>query len=116
MGGGPKRIANQHKKGKLTARERISLLCDPDSFVEYDAFMEHDCVDFGMEKEKTSGDSVITGHGHVHGRHVFIFSQVGLFSVRVIKSFICFFFFKLKIFSHAGFHCFRRQSLDGACA
>lgn len=116
MGGGPKRIANQHKKGKLTARERISLLCDPDSFVEYDAFMEHDCVDFGMEKEKTSGDSVITGHGHVHGRHVFIFSQVGLLLDPCDKIVYLFLFLKLKKFSHAGFHCFRRQSLDGACA
>ena len=48
--GGEKRIAVQHKKGKLTARERIEVLCDPDSFVEYDMFMEHTCSDFGMEK------------------------------------------------------------------
>ena len=61
LGGGIKRIETQHKKGKLTARERIHLLCDPGTFVEYDMFMEHTCSDFGMEKEKYPGDSVVTG-------------------------------------------------------
>ncbi|XP_067949326.1 propionyl-CoA carboxylase beta chain, mitochondrial-like [Watersipora subatra] len=75
VGGGEKRIAAQHKKGKLTARERIKLLCDPDSFVEYDMFMEHYCTDFGMENHKYPGDSVITGRGLISGRPVFVFSQ-----------------------------------------
>ncbi|KAK8765412.1 hypothetical protein V5799_031979, partial [Amblyomma americanum] len=75
LGGGEKRIAKQHEKGKLSARERISILLDPGTFVEYDMFMEHTCSDFGMQKEKYSGDSVVTGHGEIHGRQVFVFSQ-----------------------------------------
>nr|CAI5863329.1 unnamed protein product [Callosobruchus analis] len=75
LGGGQKRIDAQHKRGKLTARERIQLFCDHDSFVEYDMFMEHTCTDFGMEKQKFPGDSVITGHGLVNGRPVYVFSQ-----------------------------------------
>jgi len=75
VGGGEKRIESQHKKGKLTARERINLLCDQRSFIEYDAFMEHDCADFDMEKQKFSGDSVVTGRGKINGRTVFVFSQ-----------------------------------------
>merc|ERR1712013_878462 len=75
LGGGEKRIAAQHKKGKLTARERIGLLCDPGTFVEYDMFMEHTCTDFGMENEKYPGDSVVTGHGQVNGQTVYVFSQ-----------------------------------------
>lgn len=75
MGGGQRRIDAQHKKGKLTARERVNLLLDEDSFVEYGAFMEHRCSDFGMEKEKYLGDSVITGRGLINGRTVFVFSQ-----------------------------------------
>ena len=75
LGGGQKRIDAQHKKGKLTARERIDLFCDDKSFVEYDMFVEHTCTDFGMEKEKYPGDSVVTGHGLVNGRPVYIFSQ-----------------------------------------
>ncbi|XP_074040600.1 propionyl-CoA carboxylase beta chain, mitochondrial [Leptinotarsa decemlineata] len=75
LGGGQKRIDSQHKKGKLTARERITLFCDHDSFVEYDMFMEHTCTDFGMENQKFPGDSVITGHGLVNGRPVYVFSQ-----------------------------------------
>ncbi|PAA93733.1 hypothetical protein BOX15_Mlig032628g1, partial [Macrostomum lignano] len=74
-GGGAKRIDAQHQKGKLTARERIELLMDPGSFREYDAFVEHDCIDFGMEKSKTPADSVVTGHGLIHGRPAFVFSQ-----------------------------------------
>lgn len=75
LGGGRARIEKQHEKGKLSARERLSVLLDPDTFVEYDMFMEHTCSDFGMEKEKYSGDSVVTGHGEIHGRKVFVFSQ-----------------------------------------
>jgi len=75
LGGGLKRIEAQHKRGKLTARERIDLLCDDGSFVEYDMFAEHTCSDFGMEKQKFSGDSVVTGHGLIQGRLAYIFSQ-----------------------------------------
>lgn len=75
LGGGQHRIDAQHKKGKLTARERIQLLCDPGSFVEYDMFVEHTCTDFGMDKAKFPGDSVITGHGLISGRLAYIFSQ-----------------------------------------
>lgn len=63
-------------QGKLTARERVHLLCDKESFVEYDMFMEHYCSDFGMENQKYPGDSVITGRGLINGRPVFVFSQV----------------------------------------
>jgi propionyl-CoA carboxylase beta chain len=75
LGGGQKRIDAQHNRGKLTARERINLLLDPGTFKEYDMFMEHTCTEFGMEKEKYSGDSVVTGHGQISGRTVFVFSQ-----------------------------------------
>jgi len=75
LGGGQKRIDTQHKKGKLTARERILLLLDEGSFVEYDMFSEHRCTDFGMENEKYYGDGVITGHGLINGRRAFVFSQ-----------------------------------------
>lgn len=75
LSGGLKRIDAQHKKGKLTARERINLLLDPGTFVEYGAFIEHRCTDFGMEKEKYLGDSVVTGRGLINGRTVFVFSQ-----------------------------------------
>ena len=61
LGGGQKRIDAQHKKGKLTARERIEVLCDAGTFLEYDMFMEHTCRDFGLEKETYPGDSVVTG-------------------------------------------------------
>lgn len=75
QGGGPKRIEAQHKKGKLTARERVNLLCDEGSFVEYDAFAEHDCADFDMANQKFPGDSVVTGRIKVNGRTCFVFSQ-----------------------------------------
>ncbi|CAO3682058.1 unnamed protein product [Umbelopsis vinacea] len=75
LGGGQKRIDAQHNKGKLTARERIDLLVDAGSFREYDTFVEHQCVDFGMEKNKITGDGVVTGHGTINGRKVFVFSQ-----------------------------------------
>ena len=75
VGGGEKRIEAQHKKGKLTARERLELLLDADSFEEYDMFVEHRCSDFDMEKQKIPGDGVVTGHGTINGRLVFVFSQ-----------------------------------------
>jgi propionyl-CoA carboxylase beta chain len=76
LGGGQKRIDSQHKKGKLTARERIELLLDPDSFEEWDMFKEHRCADFGMDQEdKIPGDGVVIGYGTVNGRLVFVFSQ-----------------------------------------
>ncbi|MDR1648106.1 MAG: acyl-CoA carboxylase subunit beta [Zoogloeaceae bacterium] len=76
LGGGQKRIDGQHKKGKLTARERIELLLDPDTFEEWDTFKEHRCFDFGMDKtEKIPGDGVVTGYGMINGRLVFVFSQ-----------------------------------------
>ena len=74
-GGGKNRIDAQHKKGKLTARERIDLLLDKDSFEEWDMFVEHRSTDFGMEKNKVPGDGVVTGHGLINGRRVFVFSQ-----------------------------------------
>ena len=75
LGGGQDRIDAQHKRGKLTARERIDVLLDPDSFEEYDMFVEHRNTDFGMEKNKIPGDGVVTGHGTINGRLVFVFSQ-----------------------------------------
>ncbi len=75
MGGGQKRIEAQHAKGKLMARERIELLLDPDSFEEWDMFVEHRCNDFGMDDQKVPGDGVVTGYGTVNGRPLFVFSQ-----------------------------------------
>jgi propionyl-CoA carboxylase beta chain len=75
LGGGEKRVKDQHRKGKLLARERIFLLLDPGSFEEIDAFVEHRSFDFGMEKQKILGDGVVTGSGKIEGRLVFIFSQ-----------------------------------------
>src|SRR3984885_2178580 len=75
QGGGEKRIAQQHEKGKLTARERLDLLFDPGSFEEWDLFVEHRSQDFGMAEQKIPGDGVVTGHGTVQGRLVFAFSQ-----------------------------------------
>ncbi len=75
LGGGQKRIDAQHAKGKLTARERIELLVDEGSFEEYDMFVTHRCVDFGMAKSKPRGDGVVTGWGTINGRMVYVFSQ-----------------------------------------
>jgi len=75
LGGGQKRIDNQHKKGKLTARERLSVLLDDDSFREYDQLKGHRCTDFDMEQQNYPGDGVVTGHGYIHGRPVYVFSQ-----------------------------------------
>jgi propionyl-CoA carboxylase beta chain len=74
-GGGIKRIEGQHGKGKLTARERIEVLLDPGSFEEYDMFVEHRCANFGMDKNTVPGDGVVTGHGTINGRLVFLYSQ-----------------------------------------
>jgi propionyl-CoA carboxylase beta subunit len=75
-GGGKKRTDAQHARGKLTARERIGLLMDRDSFEEFDMFVEHRCVEFGMEKQdKTPGDGVVTGWGTVNGRTCFVFAK-----------------------------------------
>ena len=75
LGGGDEKIAKQHAKGKLTARERINLLVDPGTFVEINAFIEHNCVDFGLDQEKSPGDGVVTGYGKVNGRMVYVFAQ-----------------------------------------
>ena len=75
LGGGQKRIDAQHAKGKLTARERIELLLDDNTFEEWDMFVEHRSVDFGMAEQKIPGDGVVTGYGMINGRLVFVFSQ-----------------------------------------
>jgi propionyl-CoA carboxylase beta chain len=74
-GGGGRRIEAQHKRGKLTARERLELLMDKGSFEEFDMFVEHRATDFGMDKLKISGDGVVTGWGTVNGRTVFAFAK-----------------------------------------
>lgn len=75
LGGGVDKIALQHEKGKLTARQRLEVLLDPDSFEETGMFVEHRCSNFGMNSKKFSGDGVITGHGTINGRLVFVYSQ-----------------------------------------
>jgi propionyl-CoA carboxylase beta chain len=75
LGGGERRIAAQHSKGKLTARERVELLLDDGSFEEFDMFVAHRCTDFGMEKDRPAGDGVVTGWGTINGRLVYVFSQ-----------------------------------------
>src|SRR6202521_1790689 len=74
-GGGHRRIEAQHKRGKLTARERLELLLDKGSFEEFDMFVEHRAYEFGMEKTRISGDGVVTGWGTVNGRTVFVFAK-----------------------------------------
>src|SRR5512146_1842779 len=75
LGGGQRRIDAQHGKGKLTARERLDVLLDPGSFEEYDMFVTHRAVDFGMGETGTPGDGVVTGWGTINGRMVYVFSQ-----------------------------------------
>ena len=75
LGGGPKRIEAQHKKGKLTARERLDLLLDPNSFNELDMFVTHRTSDFGLDEQRIPGDGVVTGYGQIDGRLVYVFSQ-----------------------------------------
>ncbi len=74
-GGGKKRLDSQHKKGKLTARERIEILLDEKSFVELDPFVEHRCSDFGLEKKSFLTDGVVIGYGKIDNRKVFLYSQ-----------------------------------------
>ena len=74
LGGGKKRIERQHEKGKLSARERVTVLLDEGSFEEYDMFVEHQCKDFGMDKQVIPGDGVVTGQGLINGRLVYVFS------------------------------------------
>jgi propionyl-CoA carboxylase beta chain len=74
-GGGESKIRKQHDAGKLTARERISRLLDPDTFVEVDRFKTHRCNDFDMADQKIPGDGVVTGYGMIHGRQTFVFAQ-----------------------------------------
>ena len=74
-GGGEKRVASQHAKGKLTARERIDLLLDENSFEEFDMFVEHRSHDFGMQDQRIPGDGVVTGWGTINGKVVYVFSK-----------------------------------------
>ena len=74
-GGGKDAVAKQHDAGKLTARERIDHFFDKGSFVELNMFAQHQCKDFGMEKNRPLGDGVITGYGRVEGRQVFLYAQ-----------------------------------------
>src|SRR5512146_1118275 len=75
LGGGEARIQRQHSLGKLTARERLELLLDPNSFVELDRFVLHRSTDFGLEEQRVLGDGVVTGYGKVDGRLIYVFSQ-----------------------------------------
>ena len=75
LGGGQDRIDKQHSGKKLTARERIELLFDKGTFVEYDRYVTHRCKEFGMDKQIIYGDGVVTGQGKIHGKTVFAFSQ-----------------------------------------
>src|SRR5512147_1060329 len=75
MGGGQERIDAQHKKGRLTARERLDLLLDKGSFREVDAFIQHRTHDFNLDKQKFMSDSVVTGWGTIENRLVYVFSQ-----------------------------------------
>ena len=75
MGGGEKRIEKQHSQGKMTARERIDMLLDEGSFEEFDMFVTHRCDNFGLEKTKFLGDGVVTGHGTIDGRVVYVYAQ-----------------------------------------
>src|SRR6266498_2101316 len=75
QGGGPARVAQQHKKGKLTARERLDLLLDEGSFVELDRFVTHRSTDFGLDQQVILGDGVVTGSGRIDGCPVYVFSQ-----------------------------------------
>src|SRR5213082_4206677 len=75
QGGGEERLKAQHGKGKLSARERLDLLLDEGSFVEFDRFVVHRSTDFGLEEQKVYGDGVVTGYGRIEGRLVYVFSQ-----------------------------------------
>src|ERR1700739_492439 len=75
LGGGIRRIEAQHRRGKLTARERLELMMDKGSFEEFDMFVEHRATDFGMDKTKIAGDGVVTGWGTVNGPTGFAFGK-----------------------------------------
>src|SRR5919204_1842383 len=75
LAGGEDRIRRQHKAGKKTARERLDLLLDAGSFIEFDKFVVHQAHDFGMAEQRIPGDGVVTGSGRIHGRPVFVFAQ-----------------------------------------
>ena len=75
LGGGERRIEAQHKRGKLTARERVDLLLDENSFEEFDMYVEHRCTDFGMTETKYPGDGVVTGWGTINGRIIYVFAK-----------------------------------------
>ena len=75
LGGGISRIESQHKKGKLTARERIDILLDEGSFEEFDMFVVHRCKSFGMDRKKIHGDGGVTGYGTIDGRLVYVFAH-----------------------------------------
>src|SRR6059058_6644888 len=75
QGGGAARVKAQHAKGKLSARERLDLLLDEGSFVETDRFVVHRSTDFGIDEQRIYGDGVVTGHGKIDGRLVYVFSQ-----------------------------------------
>src|SRR6267378_6700599 len=74
-GGGEERKERQHKEGKLSARERIDLLLDEESFEELDKFVRHHCTDFGMDEQRPAGDGFVTGYGRIEGRLVYVFAQ-----------------------------------------
>ena len=76
LGGGEKRIAAQHAKGKLTARERLDVLLDAGSFEEFDMFVKHRSTDFGMQESRPAGDGVVTGWGTINGRMVYVLSLI----------------------------------------
>jgi len=80
VGGGLEKLSRQHVKGKLTARERLELLLDEDSFQEYDKLKTHRCTEFNLSKEKYYGDGLVSGHGRIHGK-----------KVKVLKLFHCYF-------------------------
>ena len=75
LGGGRDRIEKQHAKGKLTARERLDILLDEGSFQEWDMFVQHRAVEFGMYIQKIPGDRVVTGYGKINAKQVYVFSQ-----------------------------------------
>src|SRR5215510_11497207 len=75
LGGGEQRLERQKSEGKLTARERIALLLDKDSFEELDKFVTHRCLDFGMQDQQYPGDGVVSGYGRIDGRLVYVFAQ-----------------------------------------
>ncbi len=75
LGGGLDKIEKHHKSGRLTARERIQILLDEDSFTEIDKFVLHRCSNFGMDQVKIPGDGVVTGYGAIDGRLVYVFAQ-----------------------------------------